>query len=608
MRQRQSSSVPADDEETGGTPVPKSRRVGKKKRRTHKSNLSLWLIVVMCIPIAALLLAVATFRKTTSSTISPLPPLRQSLFIPDIGVATKCQNELLLSRNQLDKSLGTTVHTTCKYALFHFARVTAHSSHSWDSFSIVALGTTFLLHHQRQQGNFDYEYDWIKDENVNDDMEVRQAGALWGMALLFHDQMDSDSRASGSSTSAAEVLQHTARSVQRGLDFFARHSKVLQPQDAEHTMRYLTYPGDKWHGTGTQALVCLALIDFLRAFQSPRDAALVGVTPSQMDSYFTLLDELLPFLVTQHSNALNHVYSGRFEAYDALVQSGKDVLESGMWFGSDDTNMVPWWLKQQERWTTGYFYDKYNDFGNRKGGGSPYYNGESLLAIAKAAKYLGNRYVHLWPVAAGTAIALHKVHVEEALEEEEDSDETKGVYQWLSMSLFELATVTLGEGHVERFDLPAAIEMTYPRDKFGSWLIDLAVWMVDVHRTLGRKRNTGYAYEGIVPAWAWASHVISRDDNADLINTARRLECTIEKGMTKLMSWQVGMGAEEGAEEWDGVKGLGGVQNAEDKSGLRIDVTQHQMHATILTRRLVYPPRGGKTWPWNDVVLPQYDE
>ena len=115
----------------------------------------------------------------------------------------------------------------------------------------------------------------------------------------------------------------------------------------------------------------------------------------------------------------------------------------------------------------------------------------------------------------------------------------------------------------------------------------------------------GYAYEGIVPAWTWISHVVSQnDDDPNLAKTARKLQCTIEKGMSKLMSWQVGMGAEKQAESlWNGIDGLGGVQNAKDESGLRIDVTQHQMHATILTRRLVYAPLGDESWPWSQVDI-----
>jgi UDP-N-acetylmuramoyl-tripeptide--D-alanyl-D-alanine ligase len=175
--------------------------------------------------------------------------------------------------------------------------------------------------------------------------------------------------------------------------------------------------------------------------------------------------------------------------------------------------------------------------------------------------------------------------------------------------LFELSTVTFGEGFLEEFDVPLAIEPIYGQDEFGTWLLEMAHWQVDVHETLRRKRNTGYAYEGMVPAWTWASHLVAtRDDKVnveELQATAQKIQCTMEKGLSKLISWQVGMGVEEDAAEWDGIKGLGGIQNAAHESPLRIDVTQHQMHATILTRRLVYPPTGGEVWPWSEVELSQ---
>jgi hypothetical protein len=33
-------------------------------------------------------------------------------------------------------------------------------------------------------------------------------------------------------------------------------------------------------------------------------------------------------------------------------------------------------------------------------------------------------------------------------------------------------------------------------------VLRLADWMIDVHRTLIRNKNTGYAYEGIIHAYA----------------------------------------------------------------------------------------------------------
>ena len=504
----------------------------------------------------------------------------------------------------------------------------------------IALGTKFLSDHQRNAGNFDYEYDWTTGiNNDNDDVEVRQAGALWGISLIFHDMMiaaqaegilllqkpgdNNDNNNNDNDSVAISVLTLIAANIKKGISFFHIHSKVLlrhSSSGSNHSnggltqMRYITYPGTTTHhGQGTQALVCLSLIDFLRALGSPSDALAVGVTALEMKDMRSLLDELLPFLVTQHS-ALASLEDDhdRFMAWDDLVEKGGKENLSGIWYGTDKHNdddvLVAWWKERQEKYK-GFFHSTYNDFGKVSSGwlaSSPYYDGESLLAVVKAAKYLGPAYAHLWPISAGTARALHQLHVVKALKRNADSDDTKGVYQWLSMSLFELATVKFGKGHdTERFDLPMALEKTYNAQEFGTWLVDLALWMVDVHGTLTRSKNTGYAYEGIVSAWAWASHVVVESGMKEGItaDTARKLQCTIEKGLDKLISWQIGMGAEKSAHDvtWDGVKGLGGVQNSAHESPLRIDVTQHQMHATILIRRLVYNQMD-VPWPWEGMA------
>ena len=496
--------------------------------------------------------------------------------------------------------------------------------------SYAALGTKFLSDHQRDAGNFDYEYDWTTGINSVDDVEVRQAGALWGMSLIFHDMMiaaqaegillskpgdDNDNNAV-----ARKILTLTAAKIKKGISFFRTHSKLLlrpATMNKKHAgltqMRYITYPGTtKNHDQGTQALVCLSLIDFLRGLGSPSDALAVGVSSLEMKNMRSLLDELLPFLVTQHSALALDTYYDRFLAWDELVERGNEkqlaLSSSGVWYGADDDKdnvLAAWWNERQETWK-GVFYSTYDEYGNVSSrSSSPYYDGESLLAVTKAAKYLGPTYVHLWPFSAGTARALHQRYVVTALKHNADSDDTKGVYQWLSMTLFELATVTFGKSRTERYDLPVALEETYNAQEYGKWLVDLALWMVDVHKTISRSRNTGYAYEGIVPAWAWASHVLVEKGRNDGITAdmARKLQCTIEKGLDKLISWQVGMGAEIRANDviWDGVKGLGGVQNSAHESPLRIDVTSHQMHAIILSRRLVYNQMD-VSWPWEDMA------
>ena len=484
----------------------------------------------------------------------------------------------------------------------------------------LALGLHFLTQHQRPAGNFDYEFDWSSGEQSEDDSQVRQAGALWGLSLIFHDMMDHvDEEASSSSPSRDAVLKDVTKRLKSGFEFFRKHSRVLNRPIADddggsalagiNRMRYVTYLDAELNDQGTQALLCLALVDFLRGLGSPVQAVRAGLTGDDVEEYRELLDEFLPFMVTQHSALSND----RFASWDELVAAGTRAIDSGIWYGdrpkgseqTADLQMEKWW--DENIFTEGAFHSRFNLLGERIGIPSPYYDGESLLAVVKASKYLGPAYAMLWPLAAGTASSLHEIHVVEALSKDEDSDDTKGVYQWLSMSLFELSTVTFGSGRKGRFDLPKALQRLYQVEQFGSWLTDLAVWMVDVHKTLRKGKNTGYAYEGIVPAFTWSAHMIrvkkSGQINQKAIETARKLHCTINKGMSKLLSWQVGMGAEQGDDKWDGKTGLGGVQNSKDESGLRIDVTQHQMHATILTRRYVFPRRGS-AWPWTQAADP----
>jgi len=117
--------------------------------------------------------------------------------------------------------------------------------------------------------------------------------------------------------------------------------------------------------------------------------------------------------------------------------------------------------------------------------------------------------------------------------------------------------------------------------KYGDWLLELANWMIDTHRTLSRRRNTAYAYEGIIPAYALARARLER-------KRARKLGCTIDLGMAKLSSWQVGSpiaNARIAARSTQDPLALGGVQNHAREPLLRIDVTQHQMHAVLLARQ-----------------------
>ena len=357
----------------------------------------------------------------------------------------------------------------------------------------LELGTQFLLNHQKPEGNFTYIYDWVKQTYDSSDNQVRQAGAMWGLAVIYNDSPN----------------PHVGAAVEKSMDFFAQNSKLTRDGH-----RYVTYPGEKIGRIGTVALCALTHIDYLRAAKS-------HISEEKYQNYRQLLEEYLQFLIR------------------ARIPTTPKV---GLWHRSYSIS-------------SGHPYGK----------SSPYFDGESLLALIKAAKYMGRE--DLQPIIIASADAGYRHNIQEALQEDPDSATTKGYYQWSSMIFFEIATS--GWSNTE---------------KYGDYVVDLANWMIDVHKTLGRRRNTAYAYEGIIHAYELA---VQRKDTKHIEKFSR----VIEAGLTKLTSWQIGsplMNEFIRSHPTDNPLAIGGVQNHPRESPLRIDVAQHQMHAVILARRYVY--------------------
>ena len=357
----------------------------------------------------------------------------------------------------------------------------------------LELGTQFMLNHQKPEGNFTYTYDWVKKTFDPSDSQVRQAGAMWGLATIYND------------SPSPEV----GAAVEKAMDFFARNSKLTR--DGQ---RYVAYPGEEAGRTGTVALCALSHIDYLRAAKSQ-------ISEEKFQNYQQLLEEYLEFLIR------------------ARIQMQPNA---GLWHRSYSVS-------------SGHPYGK----------PSPYFDGESLLALIKAAKYMGRE--DLQSIIIASADAGYRHNIQEALQEDPDSSITKGYYQWSSMVFFEIAT--------------SGWEDT---EKYGDYVIDLANWMIDVHKTLKRTRNTAYAYEGIIHAYQLA---VQRNDTKHI----EKFAYVIETGLKKLTSWQVGSPLMNGFirnHPTDNPLAIGGVQNHRRESPLRIDVVQHQMHAVILARRYVY--------------------
>jgi UDP-N-acetylmuramoyl-tripeptide--D-alanyl-D-alanine ligase len=352
----------------------------------------------------------------------------------------------------------------------------------------VQLGSKFLVTHQRPPGNFDYLYDWKTKQYAKDDNDVRQAGALWGLALLA--QVD-----------PAITAQPGLRpALEKGLRFWDDRARTTSTGG-----RFPVYPfpteADEADtgGIGTASLVTLAVIDYVR-----------GLPPEEKDTIAA--------------------WRAKADAYIAFLVASRD--REGLWRGS-------------------YRYDGGTAIGKR----SPYSDGEGLLALTKAMKYLDRE--DLLPIVKQAAEAGYRINVQDALKADADSDTTKGFYQWSSMAYYELATSRWAG------DFP-----------YGEWLFRLADWMLDVHRVLERPRNTGYAYEGLVSAYAWAKQVND--------GRAPRYACAIQRGLSGLLAWQIGHPRASALGPADDPAALGGVQNHKAEPALRIDVVQHQMHATTL--------------------------
>lgn len=205
-----------------------------------------------------------------------------------------------------------------------------------------------------------------------------------------------------------------------------------------------------------------------------------------------------------------------------------------------------------------------HDDGEFEGDSSPYYDGEALLAFVKASKYLGLK--EYWHPAKQLLKAGWERNVEKGLRAGKDDKIMKGYYQWSSMAWYEVLTS----------DQAADFSV------FRRRLVDYALWMVQVHDLAKRTKNTGYAFEGMIPAF-----VVAR--NSKMHDAERILGCAINEGMRRVSGMQLGhpLAASMAKKAPPLSRTRGGVQNGPKEPLLRIDTTQHQLHAVIQARRLL---------------------
>lgn len=213
------------------------------------------------------------------------------------------------------------------------------------------------------------------------------------------------------------------------------------------------------------------------------------------------------------------------------------------------------------RGPSGTFRDQYRPakraFGTRS---NPYADGEALLALAKNRAVLGDHtYDGLLDAAAGK--------LRDRWYASDETDDKKGFYQWGTMAFYWIARA----------------DPTRAR----AWqdvILKYADWQVLEHKTLGRTRNTSYAVEGLATAFAVAH---ARSDRTRM----RSLRYTILKTHARAISAQIGhplsrhnpfVQAIPRARR-ESARLRGGFLNGHADPTLRIDVTQHALHAILLT-------------------------
>jgi len=350
----------------------------------------------------------------------------------------------------------------------------------------LAQGRRYLIANQKPDGNFNYEYNFVSRVMTRGDSPVRQAGAVWGLALMHRHSPDEETHAA----------------LAKSLAFFLKHSR---PGPVEGS-RVIAYPGEPRCQTGTLALVALALIETLRGDRDQPEYA------RALDGYLRTIE----------------------------------------------------WLQRDDH----HFADAFDlKRGVRSKKANPYADGESLLCLIKAAKYLGMK--RLVPRIEDTALVLARRYTMDVWARAPDSSSTKGFFQWSCMALWEYQDAGWRDAGTA-----------------ADYVLALTWWMIHTHRTLDRRRNTAYAYEGIIHGY----RIARARGHAHAVE---EIAWTIDVGLEKLTGWQVG-GPLADSNAYLRKYGttdplaVGGVMNARNMAPLRIDVTQHQMHSVILALEQVY--------------------
>lgn len=370
--------------------------------------------------------------------------------------------------------------------------------------AIEAAGM-YIMNQQKEEGNFRYAFDFVSGMEDDKDNQVRQAGVLWSVCNLNRERFTEARR----------------RSALLGLDFFMRNQRGL-PDTKQVVVTYQATPVIK---TGTVALFCLSLVDFLTGQER-------YITAEQKKPYLTALENNLRFLQFQE-------------------------LSSGSWREEYELNgpRLP---------------DEFAPI-------SPYFDGEALLAYISASKYYHTHPELTPPIPLDERIlsALPKLiqkYTVECFVPGGDTTFTKGFYQWGCMSCA-LASSIYTDEETRKLCLEGCLSLTW--------------WQIFGNRLDTKNGNTGYAIEGLVSAYVLAKRAgmeaESKEIREAIDKTLSRLMTwqvggPFESYNPFLKTWKGKLP--------DRV--FGGVTSNADSGYIRIDIVQHQLHAMLLARKYIY--------------------
>lgn len=306
-----------------------------------------------------------------------------------------------------------------------------------------------------------------------------------------------------------------AHAIMQGLQYFA--SKSHEMKDGR---RFVRYPGENIGKLGTLAILALVHVDVLRQWNAAMgDGARRAEVERHLAGYLKQIQGA--------EDSKTHLFRGKYRLKDGKPKS-KD---------------------------------------------SPYYNGESLLALVRAAKYLDGMpgTEGLWERIPKMALA--GANTVRRKRKSEDNGWLRGYYQWSALAWHELLQTGRPEFR-----------------QYGSHMLAYADYMMTKHdqgmKNLAGKWNKGVVLEGVFPALlaAWV-----RDDSRHV----ERYACFALRSLLGMVKLQVGhpLFAHAAGAAGEGrqlePEALGGFQSTAKSPKLRIDTTQHSMHAILEARRLL---------------------